>query len=150
MNDDTPSPPRSGNLKRLNFEPSSGDHDSNRRRLAINVLDMDDASHARLDQQVLAIAGDEPFGLSLAGFLLTTIVQTSDGLLYKRNGDNGKAMALLAEHADLQEKLRVAWKARSFKDIRNLGTKMTQASLILAENWLVMMQISFVQSHIRR
>ena len=69
---------------------------------------MDDASPARLDQQVLAIIVDELVGLSSAMLvLLTTIVQNSDSLLDKRNGDNDKAMALLTQHADLQEKLSV-------------------------------------------
>jgi hypothetical protein len=88
------------------------------------MSDLDHATHARLDQQVLKVADDEPVVLSRAAFLLAMIVETAKGHLDQKYGLLPNAMALPEEHADLRDKLVAAWKARSFKDIRNLGTRM--------------------------
>jgi hypothetical protein len=120
----------SDSRKRLSSDPSSDDRDSTRRRLTIPLgpvmSDLDDAAHARLDEQVLKVADDEPVILSLAqaAFLLATIVENAKGHLDQKYASNKNSRTLLEEHPDLRDKMAVAWQARSFKDIRNLGTRM--------------------------
>jgi len=118
----------SDSRKRLSSDPSSDDRDSTRRRLTIPLgpvmSDLDDAAHARLDEQVLKVADDEPVVLSMIASLLATIVDHAKGQLDQKYASTTNSRALLEEHPDLRDKLVVAWKARSFKDIRNLGTRM--------------------------
>jgi hypothetical protein len=118
----------SDSRKRLSSDPSSDDRDSTRRRLTIPLgpvmSDLDDAAHARLDEQVLKVADDEPIILSRAAFLLATIVENAKGHLDQKYASNKNSRTLLEEHPDLRDKMAVAWQARSFKDIRNLGTRM--------------------------
>jgi len=84
--------------------------------------DIDDQDHARMDKQVLENADEEPVNLSRATFLLATIVSTSDGRLDPKYERNPAARALLKQHPELEEKLKEAWKERSFKEIPNLST----------------------------
>jgi len=84
--------------------------------------DIDDQDHARMDKQVLENADEEPVNLSRATFLLATIVSTSDGRLDPKYKETPAARALLKQHPELEEKLKEAWKERSFKEIRNLST----------------------------
>src|SRR5277367_4172438 len=83
--------------------------------------DLDDATHARLDKVVFMVADDEPSMLSLAAFLLVTIVSTSEGLLDAKYEKTPAAVVLLQEHPALKEKLMQAWTARTFRDIRNMS-----------------------------
>jgi hypothetical protein len=84
--------------------------------------DLDDATHVQLDNQVLAIADDEPSIPSRAASLLATIVWTSKGLLDPNYENTPGARALVNECPDLVDKLRDAWARKSFKEIRNLST----------------------------
>jgi len=86
--------------------------------------DLDDDTHARLDEAVTAcgVSRYDPSNPPFASlFLLSTIVSTSEGLLDPKYKETLNAMNLLAEHPDLMEKLSHAWKLGRFKDIRNLS-----------------------------
>jgi hypothetical protein len=85
-----------------------------------NVLD--DATHQELDKKVLVEADYDPSILPLAAVLLSAIVNHSEGTLDQKYIYHTDGMTLLQEQAELWEKLKVAWKDRSFKPIRNLGT----------------------------
>ena len=96
--------------------------------MALEVVpdDLDDATHARMDQAVLEVADDDPVILSRAreaAFLLATIVSTSEGRLDPKYAQNPAAKALLQEHPALMEKLTEAWTARTFRQIRSLSAK---------------------------
>jgi len=112
-------------LKRQSTEPSVGQPSSRRQKLEMSlelvVDDLDGATHARLDAAVLETADEDPSTLSLASFLLVTIVSTSDGRLDSRYEKSPNAKALLQNHPDLMNMLNVAWRDRSFKAIRNLS-----------------------------
>lgn len=84
--------------------------------------DLDDTTHARLDEAVFRVADDEPSIPSLAAFLLATIVSTSEGKLDPQYEKTPKAKVLIDEHPELMDKLKEAWLAKSFKEIRNLST----------------------------
>jgi hypothetical protein len=66
-------------------------------------------------------ATDDPDFLSAAAIVLATIVSTSKPLLDPKYGEIQNAKALLEEHPNLAEKLRVAWKDGTFEGIRNLS-----------------------------
>jgi hypothetical protein len=83
--------------------------------------DLDDATHARMDDLVLETAEDEPSNLTLAAFLLATIVSTSEGRLDSKYKANPSAKNLLRGDPNLVEMLKLAWMEKSFKAIRNLG-----------------------------
>jgi hypothetical protein len=80
--------------------------------------DLDDAAHARQDEEVLKTIGDDPF---IATMLLATIVASSEQQLNPKYRKTPNAKALLLEHPELADKLKVAWVAKKFKEIRNLG-----------------------------
>jgi hypothetical protein len=116
-------------------QPSVDEPAATRRKLQMdlgavtNTLSED--AHGRMDREVfgtaalfetlLEKAGDDPNFLSAAAFLLATIVSTSKPLLDPKYGETQNAKALLEEHPNLAEKLRVAWKDGTFKGIRNLS-----------------------------
>ena len=83
--------------------------------------DLDDDTHARLDKSVLETADYDPSTLPTAGFLLVTIVANSEGKLDPKYENTRNAKALLEEHPGLMGKLKEAWAARSFREIRNLS-----------------------------
>ena len=94
--------------------------------------DLDNATHARLDVRVLDIVdGFNPT------FLLTTIVDESDGMLDPTYFAPSKAKVLLREHPQLEVELKKAWDQRSFRDIRNLGTSASHPN----KNQMVLTQI---------
>jgi hypothetical protein len=81
---------------------------------------IDDATHARWDETVLETVNVEPSSPFLAAWLLATIVAVSEGLLDGKYSQNPAALRLLKEHPDLTDKLREAWKAETFREIRSL------------------------------
>jgi hypothetical protein len=83
--------------------------------------DLGDDAHKSQDKEVLKTATDEPFSLTVATFLLATIVSVSNGLLNPKYRDNPKAMALIKAHPQLTQELKAAWGAKSFRKIRNLS-----------------------------
>jgi hypothetical protein len=90
---------------------------------------LDDAAHALLDQAVLnmaeALLDQAVLNMAEDGppppLILLTIISTSKGLLDPKYNDAGNATALLKGYPELRDKLKAAWAARSFKEIRNLG-----------------------------
>jgi hypothetical protein len=70
---------------------------------------------------VLDTVKDFTPSLQSATFLLSIIVETSEGSLNPENEKNLKAHALLEEHPELIGRLETAWEEKSFKDIRNLS-----------------------------
>jgi hypothetical protein len=107
-------------------EPPVGKTSNTRRKLEMplevvpNVLD--DATHQELDKKVLGEVDFDPSTISRATFLLSTIVKHSEGTLDQKYSDIADGMTLLREQSELWEILKVAWKDRSFKLIRNLST----------------------------
>jgi hypothetical protein len=87
--------------------------------VAVNALP--DATHARMDEEVIRHTHDLPWGSALAMMLLATIVSTSKGLLHPKYGENQNANALVDDQPELVEKLRLAWNDKTFKEIRNLS-----------------------------
>jgi hypothetical protein len=85
--------------------------------LELEPNEEDDATHARLDQEVLETIENDRSPMTL----LATIVSTSERLDQKY-GKNQNAKALLREHPGLVDKLEGAWQDKSFKEIRNLST----------------------------
>jgi hypothetical protein len=81
--------------------------------------DIPKATHANMDEKVLA-TDDEPSTMASAAFLLITIVQESEGKLDPQYGGNSNARDLLQRHSDLFEMLKVAWRKKSFREIREL------------------------------
>jgi hypothetical protein len=53
-------------------------------------------------------------------WLLSTIVSKSEGRLNTKYVDPANAQALVEEHPELQERLRVAWKDKTIKEISSL------------------------------
>jgi hypothetical protein len=89
---------------------------------AVNLLD--DATHSRLDNKVLATVEEAPTSLTLtlATLLLTTIASNSDGTVDSKYRETPHSKALIQEYADLQPELLSAWEAKDFKEIRSLST----------------------------
>jgi hypothetical protein len=94
--------------------------------------DLDDATHVRLDAEVLktnpatlaailSSSDDRVALVSLTSFLLATIASTSEGRLDPKYEKTPAAMALVQEHPELMSMLKKAWITGSFKDIRNLS-----------------------------
>jgi hypothetical protein len=85
--------------------------------------DLDDATHARMDQEVLNRPIAEAYP-SQPVLLLVAIVSTSGGKLDSAYADNDKAFALLKKHPRLNDELLNALKQepKTFRDIRNLST----------------------------
>lgn len=116
-------------------QPSVNKPAATRRKLQMDLgavaNTLSDDAHGRMDREVfgtaslaktpLEKAGDDPDFLSAAAFVLATIVSTSKPLLDPKYGEIQNAKALLEEHPNLAEKLRMAWKDGSFKGIRNLS-----------------------------
>jgi hypothetical protein len=104
-------------------ELSVDEPSATRRKMTLEVVPnlLTDATHARLDGEVIRVTEDPPWCSILPIMLLATIVSTSEGLLNPKYGNNPNASALLHDQPDLVEKLRLAWKDKSFKEIRNLG-----------------------------
>jgi hypothetical protein len=84
--------------------------------LEIVANDLDDATHKALDEEVLTEVGGNP---SMAT-LLTLIVQNSNQQLDSKYGALKVAKTLIADNLELKDMLTKAWKAQSFKEIRNL------------------------------
>jgi hypothetical protein len=85
--------------------------------------DLDDATHARMDQEVLNRTKPEKY-LCHPFVLLVTIVSTSGGKLDSAYAEYANALALLQEHPQLSDELLNAWEQepKTFRDIRNLST----------------------------
>jgi hypothetical protein len=81
--------------------------------------DLDD-THSSMDEAVLLDIGSDPNEQRLS-LLLCCIVGASNGKLDEKYERKRFAVALLADHPELQDKLMQAWEARSFKEIRNLS-----------------------------
>jgi aspartate/tyrosine/aromatic aminotransferase len=114
----------SGILKRTSSQLSITDFPATRLKLDMLPAVSDslaDSFHARLDEQVLSTIEDESYSPNFGVLLLTTIVTSSEGLLNRKYEITTAAKALLKEHPELAEKLKVAWKDKQFKSIRNLG-----------------------------
>jgi len=80
--------------------------------------DLNDATHARMDDAVFKIFEDfqwNPFTL------LATIVENSEGRLDPKYMGNTQAKALLGNCPELADKLKVAWNDGTFREIRNLS-----------------------------
>ena len=82
-----------------------------------NVLDH---IHAELDKMVFKSCM-KPSNRPLAEHLLSNIVLQSQGTLDAKYTNMWHVQALLHERADLWQKLKDAWSAGSFKEIRNLS-----------------------------
>ena len=80
--------------------------------------DLNDATHARMDDAVFKFFEDEPY---TATTLLATIVSTSEGNLDPKYKELPNAKALLQKHPSLTDKLKVAWNDGTFREIRNLS-----------------------------
>jgi hypothetical protein len=77
---------------------------------------LNDNDHTRLDKLVLARnPPDDPT------LLLLWVVLNSDGMLDQRYQDVSEADQLLEEYPELEERIKTAYAAGSFKDIRTLG-----------------------------
>jgi hypothetical protein len=113
-------------LKRPSSQTAFGVPAANRRKLDMpleTVLnDLDGATHTRQDKNVLETFEEEPHTISLAAFLLATIISTSEGILDSRYEKTQNAKALLRTRPELLEKVREAWNEKTFKEIRNLST----------------------------
>ena len=94
--------------------------------------ELDDTTHARLDKDVLDVAGRAPSEAVLnvssgevadlvLTSLLTIIISKSEGHLDPQYEETPDAKALIEEHPELKGKLKEAWKAGTFKEIRNLS-----------------------------
>jgi hypothetical protein len=86
------------------------------------VNDIDDDTHARLDQIVLQAVGRKPSSALSLAILLLVIVSKSEGRLDPTFKDLDNAEAFLQQYPNLTPELRVAWKAKSFREIRSLST----------------------------
>jgi hypothetical protein len=103
---------------------SAGEPSSSRRKL--DSLPGDNYSEASLDKAVLQTLDYEQPGPT---FILAAIVDNAQGLLDSHGnklldpqyGRPGGAMALVDKHPELVGKLKMAWEAGKFKEIRNLG-----------------------------
>jgi hypothetical protein len=78
--------------------------------------DLDDDTHARLDEAVMR-AFDEPPKPTSAVFLLVEIFEQRHHRISLAEGRE-----ILARHPELMEKLKVAWVKKSFREIRRLGS----------------------------
>ena len=85
--------------------------------------DLDDAAHRLQDELVLDFfcSLTEPSTPLAATLLLPVIVSFSEGKLDPKFKKISEVKALLQDHPELMEKLEDAWKARTFRDIRNLS-----------------------------
>lgn len=81
---------------------------------------LDNETHARLDRDVVQRAHrlEDPLRLSDYVLLLAYIVSESDGRIDPKYTSIDKADELVGE---VLTELKVAWKTKSFKKIRNLG-----------------------------
>jgi hypothetical protein len=79
--------------------------------------DLGDATHAVQDKIVLQTADYNPSSLPLTTLLLSMIVSTSEETLDPKHKEIPNAKALLQEHPALVERLRGAWRDRTFKEI---------------------------------
>ena len=83
-------------------------------------LQVDDATHSRMDDEILQGFPAPPTTAAIAATLLSTIVSFSDGRLEPKYKDIREAKALLAKHPALKELLQEAWTSKTFRVIRNL------------------------------
>lgn len=85
--------------------------------------EFDSKTHQNLDTKVLALPGVcKPDNFHTAGFLLSAIVEHSNGLLDQRYWGAISGYDLVQKHhPELMEMLEAAWMAKAFKDIRNLS-----------------------------
>jgi hypothetical protein len=123
------SQPPSSDLKRSSDEPPMGEP-SPKRTLETTLEsvpnDLDDVTHARLDEEVRNRAIYEPSkGPEAQLLLMHSIISFSEGLLDPKHKDVIEALRLFKKHPELRDKLHEAWTAKSFKEIRNLGTCIT-------------------------
>ena len=79
--------------------------------------DLGDATHAVRDEIVLITI----HSVSLSQLLLVMIVPISEETPDLKYKEIPNAKALLQEHPTLIERLRGAWRDRTFKEIRNLS-----------------------------
>ena len=86
--------------------------------------DLDDDAHKSLDKEVLEFLppDHEPNDDKQLTQLLLAIVLCSHKQLDPNYATFLRAKALLVKHPKLVDKLTVAWRAGSFKEIRNLST----------------------------
>jgi hypothetical protein len=87
--------------------------------LQVMSNDLDDKTHERMDRKVLVTVRDYAFS---PFSLLAAIVSESEGQLDPKYEKTPNAAALLREHPKLEEVLRKAWEAKSFREIRNLSS----------------------------
>ena len=90
------------------------------------VPGLDDAAHVRIDDAVFKFFEDEPIHETLRTLstLLATIVEileNSEGRLDPKYMRITHAKALLGNCPELVDKLKVAWKDGTFREIRNLS-----------------------------
>jgi hypothetical protein len=78
---------------------------------------LNDNDHTRLDRLVL----DRNALPDYPPALLALVVMDSDGMLDQRYRDILVADKLLAEHPELWDRIKTAYAAQSFKDIRTLS-----------------------------
>ena len=97
--------------------------------------ELDDDTHARLDTAVDLVA-EEPSNLKRAGFLLISIASNSEGRLNNEYTNVNSAQALLKGYPELIDKLRVAWSAGKFKEIRNLSVYILVLALFIHDKYL--------------
>jgi hypothetical protein len=84
----------------------------------------DDATHIHLDKLVFNsnISRYEPSILPMAAQLLAHIVSNSDGMLKQDYKETETTIPFLEKYPILVEKIREAWKKKTFREIRNLST----------------------------
>jgi hypothetical protein len=102
---------------------------------ASNVLD--DATHVELDGEILNLKSTsyllELSALQLCdlALLLGTITSWSSGCIDPKYKYTQDAMGLIQENEDLRVALAEAFKAKSFKSIRNLSTNPTSPTIFV-------------------
>jgi hypothetical protein len=106
-------------LKRSSSPTNSSMDEREATRRKLMPPPLDDATDARWVLAVFETCDDEPFN---AAYFLATIVSTSEGRLNPKYEKTPAAKSLLQEDSELMEKLRVAWKDRTLREISNLRT----------------------------
>lgn len=111
--------------------------------------DLDDMIHTRLDQEVLGsfkVTDVEPPNIDI----LSAVVENSEGRLDPRYLKHRELRELVGEYPELEDKLSMAWRAGSFKEIRNLSSynsaQETLTNVKRSQHLVIRLQELFAQS----
>jgi len=102
----------------------SDEREATRRKLTMPLLD--DGTHTRWVNDVFEICDKicdkEPSRIQDLLLFLRMIISTSEGRLNPKFLQTREVKNLFEKHPELVEKLRVAWKDRTLREISNLRT----------------------------